>query len=114
VDHEKTKHYLKRLPSNQFRSVPKATMSNFFRTSSTQTLKPHPANAQPMRQDHRHFSGEAVVDEEIAPHQRGMVFFHGSWWFAQCNRAVTLVPEQRVQVLGVRGTTLIVQPLAYW
>ena len=80
----------------------------------TQTLEPNPTDEQPIRQDHRHFSGEAVVDEEIAPEQRGMVFFRGSWWFAQCDRAVTLVPGQRVQVLGVRNTTLIVRPLAYW
>lgn len=72
------------------------------------------SNGQPLRQNTRQFSGEAIVDEEILPQHRGMVMYRGSWWFAQCARAMTLVPGQHVEVLGVRGTTLIVQPLTYW
>ncbi|MDY6784078.1 MAG: NfeD family protein [Cyanobacteriota bacterium] len=87
---------------------------NLFTNTSTQTLKSSSSCTQTIRQDRRHFTGEAVVDEEIAPNQRGMVFFHGSWWFAQCDRAVTLVPGQHVQVLGVCSTTLVVRPIAYW
>lgn len=89
-------------------------MSNLFKRFQSQTSVLSTPNVQPLRQDRRQFTGEAVVDEEIPPHQRGMVFFRASWWFAQCDRAITLVPGQRVQVLGVRGTTLVVQPLAYW
>lgn len=76
--------------------------------------KERTSNGQALRQNIRQFSGEAIVDEEIPPQHRGMVMYRGSWWFAQCDRAMTLVPGQRVEVLGARGTTLIVQPLTYW
>jgi membrane protein implicated in regulation of membrane protease activity len=85
-----------------------------FNLFQAQTLAHNTSNSQQVRQDRRQFAGEAVVDEEIQPNQRGMVYFRASWWFAQCEQAIALVPGQRVQVLGIRGTTLIVQPLTYW
>jgi hypothetical protein len=56
--------------------------------------------------DSRQFSGEAVVDEEIRPEQKGRVQFRSSWWFARCEQDITLAPGERVEVLGLLSDTL--------
>lgn len=68
------------------------------------------SHSQSTVQGNRRFQGEATVDGEIKPDEKGRVYFRGSWWFARCNQAVTLVPGERVTVVGVEGITLLVQP----
>lgn len=71
---------------------------------------PHPAPE--LHHDTRQFSGEAVVDEEIRPEERGRVHFRSSWWFARCNSDITLAPGARVEVIGLEteNMTLLVVP----
>jgi tetratricopeptide (TPR) repeat protein len=55
-------------------------------------------------------SGQGIVDQPIYPQQRGRIQFQGSWWYARCDQAVAIAPGEVVEVLGVRNTTLIVEP----
>jgi membrane protein implicated in regulation of membrane protease activity len=55
---------------------------------------------------------KARVDETIqGPYRKGRVQFQGSWWPALCNREVVIFPEEIVRVVGIKGITLIVEPL---
>gem|GEM_PF-558116 len=58
----------------------------------------------------RQFTGSAIVDEEIRPHQKGYVRFRAGWWLAQCDREIVLPPGEIVEVIGIREITLIVRP----
>ena len=62
--------------------------------------------------NHRHFCGEAVVAAAIAPQRPGRVRYRAGWWPAQCDANVAIAPGEVVQVVGVRGIALLVQPLA--
>ncbi|MBD2576155.1 NfeD family protein [Oscillatoria sp. FACHB-1406] len=74
--------------------------------------QPAPQPAPELHHDTRQFSGEAVVDEEIRPQERGRVYFRSSWWFARCNSDITLPPGARVEVMGLEteNMTLLVVP----
>ncbi|MDY6784636.1 MAG: NfeD family protein [Cyanobacteriota bacterium] len=67
-----------------------------------------------LHHDSRQFTGEAVVDEEIRPQQRGRVEFRSSWWFARCQQDIILAPGERVKVIGLLSDslTLLVEPIA--
>lgn len=54
---------------------------------------------------------QALVKEDISPGRKGRVYFDGSWWPAQCNRALALPPETLVRVIGLHGITLVVEPI---
>jgi membrane protein implicated in regulation of membrane protease activity len=55
---------------------------------------------------------KARVDEIIqGPYRKGRVQFQGSWWPALCHREVIIFPEEIVRVVGIKGITLIVEPL---
>ncbi|MEL6222969.1 MAG: NfeD family protein [Cyanobacteria bacterium J06626_14] len=56
---------------------------------------------------------EARVEEGIAPGQKGRVYMDGSWWPARCDRALFLQPGTTVRVVGLRGITLLVEPMSY-
>lgn len=66
-----------------------------------------------LHRDDRHFSGEAVVDEEIRPEERGRVRFRSSWWFARCDRDIVLPPDTRVQVIGLEKETMTLLVVPY-
>lgn len=54
-----------------------------------------------------------TVTESITAIERGRVHWQASYWFAelyQQTAAVTVLPGQRVRVIGRRGITLLVIP----
>ncbi len=56
---------------------------------------------------------EGIVDEDISSSRRGRVKCLGSYWPAQMYEVygeMTLVPEQKVSVVGRVGITLLVVP----
>ncbi|MBF2050394.1 MAG: NfeD family protein [Leptolyngbya sp. IPPAS B-1204] len=54
---------------------------------------------------------EAKTLTEIAPGETGRVLYEGNSWQARCeDDRMTIAPDQRVYVVGRRGTTLIVIP----
>ncbi|MBD3881547.1 NfeD family protein [Phormidium tenue FACHB-886] len=56
-------------------------------------------------------SKEAQTLTEIAPGQLGRVLYEGNSWQARCvDEEVTIAPNQRVHVVGRRGTTLLIMP----
>lgn len=63
--------------------------------------------------DSNSWQGEAVVDEEIQPHQLGRVKFRGSYWNARSTQAVTFVPGEVVLVVGRENITLLVERLPW-
>lgn len=71
-----------------------------------------PQRREPVNRNHRHFCGEAVVDEAIEPYRKGRVRYRAGWWPAQCDGGVAIAPGETVEVIGVRGIALVVQPLA--
>ena len=50
----------------------------------------------------------ATVEERIFPEHKGRVRFQGSFWPAQCERIIQFMPGDKVQVIGRRNITLIV------
>lgn len=54
---------------------------------------------------------EAVVSETIRPFTNGWVKFQGSWWSACCERDVTIPKGSKVEVVGCRNITLLVEPV---
>ncbi|MGP1387669.1 MAG: NfeD family protein [Thainema sp.] len=53
----------------------------------------------------------AVVITAISPHRPGRVYWRATYWSAQVadpNEQLYVYPETSVQVLGRRGTTLLV------
>jgi len=70
-----------------------------------------PRRRESANRNHRHFCGEAVVDEAIEPYRKGRVRYRAGWWPAQCDGGVAIAPGETVEVIGVRGIALVVQPL---
>lgn len=66
------------------------------------------SNAKPLTlQD----SSEAQTLTEILPGETGRVVYEGNSWAARCgDEAVAIAAQQKVYVIGRRGTTLIVVP----
>lgn len=55
---------------------------------------------------------EARTLTAILPGQPGRVIYEGNSWQARCeDEQVTIGPEQKVYVVGRRGTTLLVMPM---
>jgi membrane protein implicated in regulation of membrane protease activity len=59
----------------------------------------------------RRLEERAIVSDTIKPFKGGRVRFQGSWWPAQCEQNVTLVPGEVVQVIGRQNITLLVRPI---
>lgn len=55
-------------------------------------------------------STEAKTLTEITPGETGRVLYEGNSWNAQCEDEVAIAPNQKVYVVGRRGTTLLVMP----
>lgn len=53
----------------------------------------------------------AIVSEAIQPGSKGRVRFQGSWWSAECKQNLILGQGTEVRVVGVRNTTLLVEPI---
>lgn len=54
---------------------------------------------------------EAKTLTEISPGETGRVLYEGNSWQARCeDEQLAIAPDQRVYVVGRRGTTLIVLP----
>jgi membrane protein implicated in regulation of membrane protease activity len=53
---------------------------------------------------------EAQTLTEILPGQTGRVLYEGNSWNARCETEGTIAPNQRVYVVGRKGTTLMVMP----
>jgi membrane protein implicated in regulation of membrane protease activity len=53
---------------------------------------------------------EAETLTEILPGKTGRVLYEGNSWNARCDVGGTIAPQQRVYVVGRKGTTLIVVP----
>jgi len=54
---------------------------------------------------------EAETLTEILPGQVGRVLYEGNSWAAKCDdESVTIAPQERVYIVGRRGTTLMVMP----
>lgn len=69
------------------------------------------ARPTPTNRNHRHFCGEAVIDEIIEPFRKGRVRYRAGWWPALCEANVAIAPGETVEVVGIRGIALLVQPL---
>lgn len=54
---------------------------------------------------------EAVVSETIRPSTNGWVKFQGSWWPAYCEHDVIIPKGTKVEVVGCRNITLLVEPV---
>lgn len=61
--------------------------------------------------NHYGLDGEVVVDEAIQPGKAGRVRFQGSWWYARCDKDVTLLPGEVASVVGLSNITLLVEPI---
>lgn len=58
--------------------------------------------------------GEAIVDDTIAPNQIGRVRFRATYWNARCDRPMTFLPGEVVEVVGIDKLTLLVQPASHY
>jgi membrane-bound ClpP family serine protease len=55
---------------------------------------------------------EAIVVKAIEPFRPGRIRFQGSWWSARCKGNMTLLPGERVNVVGRQNITLLVEPVS--
>ena len=53
---------------------------------------------------------EAATLTEILPGETGRVLYEGNSWNARCDSDMAIAPNQRVYVVGRKGTTLLVMP----
>jgi membrane protein implicated in regulation of membrane protease activity len=53
---------------------------------------------------------EAQTLTEILPGETGRVLYEGNSWNARSEAEMTIAPNQRVYVVGRKGTTLLVMP----
>lgn len=56
---------------------------------------------------------QAIVQQEIVPHQRGRVSFQGSSWYAECDHNIAIAPGEVVDVVALREITLVVEPASW-
>ena len=63
------------------------------------------------RQKLNRWQGIAIVETAIKPNQTGRVKFRGSHWNARCSKSVTLIAGSRVEVIGIKNISLIVEPV---
>lgn len=54
--------------------------------------------------------GQAIVEQTIQPDRPGRVKFKASWWSARCLETVTIPAGEMVDIVGVQGITLLVEP----
>lgn len=54
--------------------------------------------------------GRAIVEQPILPGRTGRVKFKASWWSARCPEPITIPAGEWVDVVGVKGITLWVEP----
>lgn len=66
--------------------------------------------SSPACQTSNRWHGEAVVDDTIAPNRIGRVRFRATYWNARCDRSLTFLPGEVVEVVGIDNLTLLVRP----
>ena len=69
------------------------------------------SSRQKSRQKLNRWQGIAIVETAIKPDQTGRVKFQGSHWNARCSKSVTLIAGSRVEVIGIKNISLIVEPV---
>ena len=60
------------------------------------------------------FKGHGFVDQVVTETNRGRVYFKASFWPAQLaysNTTQSLLPGERIEVIGRKGSTLLIRPL---
>ncbi len=75
------------------------------RSKSTISENPHS-----LSQHLSHSLGQAIVEQTLHPGRSGRVKFKASWWSARCLEEVTIPVGEWVDVVGVQGITLLVEP----
>ncbi len=81
-------------------------LAKFFQSTSSALLS---SSNTPTRKFNE-LKGQAIVEQTIQPGINGRVHFRNSWWPAQCQQNMTLVPGEIVDVIGHDNITLLVEP----
>ena len=74
-------------------------------------LKPFVVKKMQQLPDLRSFGSEAKVVKVGTQGKSWRVKYSGSFWPARCLEPVVLKPEDKVQVIGREGITLLIEPV---
>lgn len=55
-------------------------------------------------------NGQAIVERAIEPQRTGRVKYKASWWAARCLEDIVIPVGEAVNIVGVQGITLLVEP----
>lgn len=91
-------------------------MFNRHRPHDFQLPQPHDSDStEPAWRDSKQarligLNGQATVEQAIQPDKPGRVKFKASWWSARCLEKITIPVGELVDIVGVQGITLLVEP----
>lgn len=82
-----------------------------FRSDRDSTLESsHPSWRNSKQAGLIGLEGQAIVEQTIQPDKPGRVKFKASWWSARCLENLTIPAGEMVDIVGVQGITLLVEP----